>query len=97
MTFFRLATSDEPPRLRPHGGESTCSIGTRRGRDRSGARGLQDRSFGRGVRRARNVLNAAGTPFLYEADRAFAKSLHVLDPDGNEIEFYIEKLGLSGG
>jgi catechol-2,3-dioxygenase len=36
------------------------------------------------------ALHASGTPILYEADRAFTKSLHVLDPDGNEIELYID-------
>ena len=38
----------------------------------------------------RNVLRRSGTPVLYEADRGFAKSVHVLDPDGNEIELYID-------
>jgi len=36
------------------------------------------------------VLQASGTPILYEAERVFAKSVHVLDPDGNEIELYID-------
>ena len=27
---------------------------------------------------------------LYEAERAFTKGVHVLDPDGNEIELYID-------
>ena len=38
----------------------------------------------------RNVLHASNTTVLYEADRAFSKSVHVLDPDGNEIELYID-------
>ena len=38
----------------------------------------------------RNVLNASGTPVLYEAERTFSKSVHVLDPDGNEIELYVD-------
>ncbi len=37
-----------------------------------------------------NMLHDSGTPVLYEADRGFAKSVHVLDPDGNEIELYID-------
>ncbi len=38
----------------------------------------------------RNVLNASGTPVLYEAERTLSKSVHVLDPDGNEIELYVD-------
>jgi catechol-2,3-dioxygenase len=30
------------------------------------------------------------TPVLYEAERRFTRSLHVLDPDGNEIELYVD-------
>ena len=35
-------------------------------------------------------LDAAGVPVLYEADRAFTRSMHLLDPDGNEVELYID-------
>lgn len=35
-------------------------------------------------------LAAAGVPILYVADRAFTKSGHLLDPDGNEVELYID-------
>ena len=35
-------------------------------------------------------LDATGIAILYEADRAFTKSVHVHDPDGNEIELYID-------
>ena len=38
----------------------------------------------------RDVLQASETTVLYEAERAFTKSVHVLDPDGNEIELYID-------
>ena len=38
----------------------------------------------------RKVLVAAGTPVLYEAERTVTKSVHVLDPDGNEIELYVD-------
>jgi catechol 2,3-dioxygenase len=36
------------------------------------------------------VLDAGDVPILYEADRAFTKSVHLLDPDGNEVELYID-------
>lgn len=49
------------------------------------------------LRQARSELDASGTRCLYEADRAFAKSVHVLDPDGNEVELYVETLGHSEG
>ncbi len=42
---------------------------------------------------ARSVLEASGTPILYEAERSFSRSLHVLDPDGNEIELYVDISG----
>jgi catechol 2,3-dioxygenase len=35
-------------------------------------------------------LDAAGVAVLYEADRTFTKSVHVQDPDGHEIELYID-------
>ena len=38
----------------------------------------------------RKVLHASATPVLYEAERIFTKSVHVLDPDGNEIELYVD-------
>ena len=38
----------------------------------------------------RGRLHESGTPVLYEADRGFAKSLHVLDPDGNEVELFVD-------
>ena len=37
----------------------------------------------------RRALRRSGIPVLYEADRGFARSVHVLDPDGHEIELYI--------
>jgi len=41
-------------------------------------------------RRVEAALDAAGVAALYEADRAFTKSLHVEDPDGHEVELYID-------
>jgi len=35
-------------------------------------------------------LDAANITILYEADRSFTKSLHLHDPDGNEIELYAD-------
>jgi catechol 2,3-dioxygenase len=42
------------------------------------------------LRLARSVLEMERTPILYEAERRFTRSLHVLDPDGNEIELYVD-------
>ena len=39
---------------------------------------------------ARTELEAKGIEILYVADRAFTKSMHVHDPDGNEVELYID-------
>ena len=38
----------------------------------------------------RTELEAAGIAIQYEAERAFTTSLHMLDPDQNEVELYIE-------
>ena len=45
------------------------------------------------LRLARDALDDAGAPVLYEAERGFAKSVHALDPDGNEIELYVDRSG----
>lgn len=38
----------------------------------------------------RTDLESASIEVLYVADRAFTKSLHLQDPDGNEVELYID-------
>jgi catechol-2,3-dioxygenase len=42
---------------------------------------------------ARSLLDESGTPVLYEAQRGLSRSVHVLDPDGNEIELYVDISG----
>ena len=42
------------------------------------------------LRLARSVLETKRIPVLYEAERRLTRSLHVLDPDGNEIELYVD-------
>src|SRR3984957_3553451 len=42
---------------------------------------------------ARRLLDESGTPVPYEARRGFSRSVHVLDPDGNEIELYVDISG----
>ena len=39
---------------------------------------------------AKRDLEAGDIAIVYEADRAFTKSMHVHDPDGNEVELYID-------
>lgn len=43
---------------------------------------------------AKASVEAAGMRVLYEANRSIAKSLHVLDPDGNEVELYVDVRGI---
>jgi catechol-2,3-dioxygenase len=45
------------------------------------------------LRIARDAVDDSGTRVLYEAERGFAKSVHVLDPDGNEVELYVDISG----
>jgi catechol 2,3-dioxygenase len=99
MTFFKAATSDQHHdfalmELSPHAPTTSSSD--------QNAVGLAHVAFkiGRSTeefRQARSVLDASGTPCLYEADRVFVKSVHVLDPDGHEVELYIETIGHSEG
>jgi catechol-2,3-dioxygenase len=42
------------------------------------------------LRLVRQALFAMATPVLYEAERTHAHSVHLLDPDGNEIELYVD-------
>jgi catechol 2,3-dioxygenase len=39
---------------------------------------------------AKTELEAADIEIIYEADRAFTKSMHLHDPDKNEVELYID-------
>ena len=39
---------------------------------------------------ARRELEAREVEILYEADRAFTKSMHMHDPDGNEVELFVD-------
>lgn len=43
---------------------------------------------------ARDELRNSGDDILYEAERGSTKSVHVLDPDGNEIELYVDTSGV---
>jgi catechol 2,3-dioxygenase len=42
------------------------------------------------LRQARDQLLAAGTPIAGTADHGVTHSLYIADPDGNEIELYID-------
>jgi catechol-2,3-dioxygenase len=42
------------------------------------------------LREARDQLLAAGTPIVGTADHVVTHSLYIADPDGNEIELYID-------
>jgi catechol 2,3-dioxygenase len=89
MTFFRLPTSNN------HHDFALIGLGPHAASQDQDAIGLAHLAFRIGASRedlhlVRDVLQASATTVLYEAERAFTKSLHVLDPDGNEIELYIE-------
>jgi catechol 2,3-dioxygenase len=45
-------------------------------------------------RSAEAKLESAQIEVLYAAERACTKSLHVHDPDGNEVELYIDTSGV---
>jgi catechol-2,3-dioxygenase len=89
MTFFSLGT----PGI--HHDFALIELGPAAPKPEHEATGLAHVAFKVGesvetLSLVRNVLNASGTPVLYEAERTFSKSVHVLDPDGNEIELYVD-------
>jgi catechol 2,3-dioxygenase len=46
------------------------------------------------LREARDALAASGTPLLGASDHGVTHSLYIADPDGNEIELYIDVPGV---
>jgi catechol 2,3-dioxygenase len=89
MTFFTLGTPGT------HHDFALMELGPHASSLEHDATGLAHVAFKVGnsaeaLRLVHNELHASGTPVLYEAERAFTKSVHVLDPDGNEIELYID-------
>ena len=88
MTFFTLGTPGT------HHDFALMELGPAAPKPEHDATGLAHVAFKVGdsaetLSLVRKVLHASGTPVLYEAERTFTKSVHVLDPDGNEIELYV--------
>lgn len=89
MTFFTLETTGN------HHDFALMEVASVAPSPMDGATGLAHVAFRVGNSReefdvARGLLEASGSPVLYEAERSFARSVHVLDPDGNEIELYVD-------
>lgn len=89
MTFFSVGAQG------PHHDFAVMELGAHALPPEQDATGLAHVAFNVGhsveaLRLARKVLDASGTPVLYEAERAHTKSVHLLDPDGNEIELYVD-------
>ena len=92
MAFFAFETSGN------HHDFALMEVGSGATSPDEAATGLAHVAFKVGssveeLRLARNALIDSRTLVLYEAERGFAKSLHVLDPDGNEIELYVDISG----
>ncbi len=86
MTFFTLGNHHDFAII--EAGEDAPSPDPR-------ATGLAHVAFKIGDSRAdfdsmRSRLDSAGIDTLYTAERAFTTSLHLPDPDGNEVELYID-------
>ncbi len=89
MTFFTLETTEN------HHDFALMELGSVAPGPAGDATGLAHVAFKVGSSLeefglARSVLDESGTPVLYEAQRGFSRSVHVLDPDGNEIEIYVD-------
>lgn len=88
MTFFSLETTGN------HHGFALIEVGSVAPSPRN-ATGLAHVAFkvGSSIEEyclARSLLEESGSPILYEAERGSSKSVHALDPDGNEIELYVD-------
>jgi catechol 2,3-dioxygenase len=89
MAFFTLETTGN------HHDFALMELGVHAPSPVDGATGLAHVAFkvGSSVQEfglARRSLELSGSPVLYEAERGFSRSVHVLDPDGNEIELYVD-------
>ena len=89
MTFFTLETTEN------HHDFALMELGSVAPAPAGDATGLAHVAFKVGSSLeefglARSLLEESGTPVLYEAQRGFSRSVHVLDPDGNEIELYVD-------
>lgn len=89
MTFFNLGT------LGTHHDFALMELGADARTPEHNATGLAHVAFKVGssaeaLGLVRRALSASGTTILYEAERTFASSIHALDPDGNEIELYVD-------
>jgi catechol 2,3-dioxygenase len=88
MTFFTLDSGN-------HHDFALAEVGPVAESPASEATGLAHVAFKVGTSRdefdlARRTLDSSGTPVLYEAERKFSRSVHLLDPDGHEIELYVD-------
>ena len=92
MTFFTLETTEN------HHDFALMELGSVAPAPAGDATGLAHVAFKVGSSLeefglARSLLDESGTTVLYEAQRGFSRSVHVLDPDGNEIELYVDISG----
>lgn len=89
MTFFTLETTGN------HHDFALIEVGSAGPSPMHDATGLAHVAFkvGSSIEEfglARDLLEESGCQVLYEAERGFARSVHVLDPDGNEVELYVD-------
>jgi catechol 2,3-dioxygenase len=86
MTFFSLGS---------HHDFAVLEVGEGAPAPDAGAIGLAHVAFKIGdsleeYRSAEADLESAQIAVLYRAERTFTKSLHLHDPDGNEVELYVD-------
>jgi len=86
MTFFTLGN---------HHDFAVIEVGEAAPSPDPGATGLAHVAFKIGetledLESMRSHLDSTGIDTLYVAERAFTTSLHLLDPDGHEVELYID-------
>jgi catechol-2,3-dioxygenase len=89
MTFFSLGTPGN------HHDFALIELGIDAPSPDEGSTGLAHVAFKIGSSAeeygmARRLLDASGIPVPHEAERGFSRSMHLLDPDGDEIELYVD-------
>lgn len=87
MTFFTLSSN--------HHDFALMEVGPDAPSPHPGSTGLAHVAFKIGdshedFTSMRSILDSDGIDILYTAERAFTTSMHLHDPDGNEVELYID-------
>ena len=84
-----LLHARQPPRLRHHGGPARrAAVGA--GQPRPRGRRVQGGQLARRAARGEDEVEAAGVDVFWALDHVVTQSIYLHDPDGNEVELYVD-------